>query len=318
MRNNDVDTIRITGLTQRFGDNMAVNNLNLSIKAGEVFGLVGPDGAGKTTVMRLLAGLMAPTAGDAWVYGCHTVKDSEPLKNHISYMPQRFGLYLDLTVEENINFYADLYNVPRQIRKEKIPELLAFSNMAPFSDRLARNLSGGMKQKLALACALIHTPQVLLLDEPTNGVDPLSRRDFWRILYRLLEEKVTIFVSTAYLDEAERCDRIGLLHQGQLILSGTPEEVKTHMQGVLVEIRCGEPRQVLSTLITGLACVSAGLFGAKIHLVLHGEATQVLYTVKSTLKDIGVQAEAEIVLPSLEDVFISMIMPSKGRDSNAQ
>ena len=313
-----MDAIRVSGLTQSFGDNTAVNDLNLTIKKGEVFGLVGPDGAGKTTVMRLLAGLMPPTAGDAWVYGCHTVKDVNQLSKHISYMPQRFGLYLDLTVQENIDFYADLYNVPRQTRKEKITELLAFSNMTPFRDRLAGNLSGGMKQKLALACALIHTPQVLLLDEPTNGVDPLSRRDFWRILYRLLEEKVTIFVSTAYLDEAERCDTIGLLHQGQLILSGSPAEVKAQMQGVLVEIRCVDPRKVLSSLMADLAPVSAGLFGAKIHLVLNEEPTLALQTVKNRLKELGVQAETEIIVPSLEDVFISMIMPTEGSDSNAE
>jgi len=312
-----MDAIRVTNLTRKFGDNIAVNNLNLTVKEGEVFGLVGPDGAGKTTMMRLLAGLMAPTAGDAWVYGCHTVKDAEPLKSQISYMPQRFGLYLDLTVQENIDFYADLYDVPRQIRKEKMSELLAFSNMTPFRDRLARNLSGGMKQKLALACALIHTPKVLLLDEPTNGVDPLSRRDFWRILYRLLEERVTIFVSTAYLDEAERCGRIGLLHRGELILSGTPDEVKTHMRDVLVEIRCGEPRHILSVLRESLNPISAGLFGAKIHLVLSGEPAGVLYTVKNALQSMDVQAETEIVGPSLEDVFISLTMPSKGSGSNA-
>ena len=156
-----MDTIRTQGLTQKFGDNTAVNELTLAVGEGEVFGLVGPDGAGKTTVMRLLAGLMAPTLGDAWVYDCHTVNESEKLRQHISYMPQRFGLYLDLTVQENIDFYADLYNVPRQLRKEKIPELLAFSNMTPFRDRQARNLSGGMKQKLALACALVHTPKVV-------------------------------------------------------------------------------------------------------------------------------------------------------------
>ena len=313
-----MDAIRTQGLTQKFGDNTAVNDLTLSVIEGEVFGLVGPDGAGKTTVMRLLAGLMAPTAGDAWVYDCHTVKDSEQLRQHISYMPQRFGLYLDLTVQENIDFYADLYNVPRQIRKEKIPELLAFSNMTPFRDRQARNLSGGMKQKLALACALVHTPKVLLLDEPTNGVDPLSRRDFWRILYRLLEEKVTIFVSTAYLDEAERCTRIGLLHKGQMILSGTPDEVKEHMQGVLVEIRCSETRQVLASLTASMSPVSAGLFGAKIHLVLAGDQAQVLSSVQDRLKDLGVQAETEIVVASLEDVFISKILSSEGSDSDAR
>ena len=313
-----MEAIRTQGLTQTFGDNTAVNNLTLTLKEGEVFGLVGPDGAGKTTVMRLLAGLMPPTAGDAWVYGCHTVKDAEQLRHHISYMPQRFGLYLDLTVQENIDFYADLYNVSRQTRKEKIPELLAFSNMTEFRDRQARNLSGGMKQKLALACALVHTPQVLLLDEPTNGVDPLSRRDFWRILYRLLEEKVTIFVSTAYLDEAERCARIGLLHRGQMILSGTPDEVKEHMRGALVEIRCSDPRGVLSSLVAAMVPVSAGLFGAKIHLVLDGDAAQALSAVKDKLADLGVQAETEIVLPSLEDVFISQIMASEGSGSDVR
>ena len=313
-----MEAIRTQGLTQTFGDNTAVNNLTLTLKEGEVFGLVGPDGAGKTTVMRLLAGLMPPTAGDAWVYGCHTVKDAEQLRHHISYMPQRFGLYLDLTVQENIDFYADLYNVSRQTRKEKIPEFLAFSNMTEFRDRQARNLSGGMKQKLALACALVHTPKVLLLDEPTNGVDPLSRRDFWRILYRLLEEKVTIFVSTAYLDEAERCARIGLLHRGQMILSGTPDEVKEHMRGALVEIRCSDPRGVLSSLVAAMVPVSAGLFGAKIHLVLDGDAAQALSAVKDKLADLGVQAETEIVLPSLEDVFISQIMASEGSGSDVR
>lgn len=312
-----MDMINATGLTQIFGDNRAVDNLTFTVKEGEVFGLVGPDGAGKTTVMRLLAGLMAPVSGDAWVYGCHTVKDAEQLRQHISYMPQRFGLYLDLTVQENIDFYADLYAVPRQVRKEKIDELLSFSNMAPFRDRLARNLSGGMKQKLALACALIHTPKVLLLDEPTNGVDPLSRRDFWRILYRLLEQKVTIFVSTAYLDEAERCTRIGLLHRGQMVLSGTPDEVKAHMSGVLVEIRCGEPRQVLAILVASLTPVSAGLFGAKIHLVLNGEPQAALRTVENALQAAGVEAEIAIIIPSLEDVFISLITPVEGSDTIA-
>ena len=313
-----MEAIRTQGLTQKFADNTAVNDLTLSVNEGEVFGLVGPDGAGKTTVMRLLAGLMAPTKGDAWVYGCHTVKESEQLRQHISYMPQRFGLYLDLTVQENIDFYADLYNVPRQLRQEKIPELLAFSNMTPFRDRQARNLSGGMKQKLALACALVHTPKVLLLDEPTNGVDPLSRRDFWRILYRLLEEKVTIFVSTAYLDEAERCARIGLLHRGRLILSGTPDEVKEHMRGALVEIRCNEPRQVLASLRESMTSVAAGLFGAKIHLVLDGEASQALAAVRGKLADLGVEAETEIVVPSLEDVFISQILSAEGSGADAR
>jgi len=307
-----MDVIRTEGLTQIFGDNIAVNKLTLTVKEGEVFGLVGPDGAGKTTFMRLLAGLLVPTAGEAWVHGFNTVKDSEQLRNVISYMPQRFGLYQDLTVQENIDFYADLYNVPRQIRKEKIPELLAFSNMEAFRNRQAGKLSGGMKQKLALACALVHTPKILLLDEPTNGVDPLSRRDFWQILYRLLESKVTIFVSTSYLDEAERCARIGLLNQGKMIITGTPEEVKKNMRGVLVEIRCSEPRKVRTLLMAALTPISAGLFGEKIHVVLEGEPLEVLNKVKSALITSNVQAEVEIVVPSLEDAFISMITPAEG------
>ena len=231
-------------------------------------------------------------------------------------MPQRFGLYSDLTVQENIDFYADLYNVPQQIREQKITELLAFSNMEPFRDRQAGKLSGGMKQKLALACALVHTPKVLLLDEPTNGVDPLSRRDFWKILYKLLEEGVTIFVSTAYLDEAERCTRVGLLHQGKLIISGTPDEVKNNMRGVLVEVLCKSPRKVMDVLTSRLKPLSAGLFGAKIHLLLEGEATDALRSVKDSLRDMAVDAEAAIVLPSLEDVFISMSMPQEGSGSH--
>lgn len=311
-----METIRTVGLTRAFDGKTAVNNLNLSVQQGEVYGLVGPDGAGKTTIMRLLAGVMKPTAGDAWVNGNNTIGDSRELKKQISYMPQRFGLYSDLTVQENIDFYADLYNVPKKIREQKITELLAFSNMEPFRDRQAGKLSGGMKQKLALACALVHTPKVLLLDEPTNGVDPLSRRDFWKILYKLLEEGVTIFVSTAYLDEAERCTRVGLLHQGKLIISGTPDEVKNNMRGVLVEVLCKSPRKVMDVLTSRLKPLSAGLFGAKIHLLLEGEATDALRSVKDSLRDMAVDAEAAIVLPSLEDVFISMSMPQEGSGSH--
>ena len=311
-----METIRTVGLTRAFDGKTAVDNLNLSVQQGEVYGLVGPDGAGKTTIMRLLAGVMKPTAGNAWVNGNNTIGEAAELKKQISYMPQRFGLYSDLTVQENIDFYADLYNVPQQIKEQKITELLAFSNMEPFSDRQAGKLSGGMKQKLALACALVHTPKVLLLDEPTNGVDPLSRRDFWKILYKLLEEGVTIFVSTAYLDEAERCTRVGLLHQGKLIVSGTPDEVKNQMRGVLVEVICKEPRKVMDALISQLTPLSAGLFGAKIHLLLEGDSKEALQSVKDSLRDITVDAEAAIVLPSLEDVFISMSMTKEGSGSH--
>ena len=214
--------IKTSDLTKHFGPTVAVDGLNLDVKAGELFGLVGPDGAGKTTTMRLLTGIMEPTSGEAWVAGHSIADEGEPIKERIGYMSQRFGLYEDLTVMENILFYADLYGVPKEERPPRIERLLGFSNLTPFKDRLAGNLSGGMKQKLGLTCALIHTPEVLFLDEPTGGVDPVSRRDFWRILYELLREGVTIFVSTAYLDEAERCTRIGLMNQGKILVIDEP------------------------------------------------------------------------------------------------
>jgi len=221
-----MSTIKAVNLTRKFGNLTAVNNLNLEIEEGEIFGLVGPDGAGKTTTMRLLTGILDPTSGEGWVYGKHIVKEAEPLKEHIAYMSQRFGLYEDLTVEENIKFYADVYCVPQQERAAKFDKLLGFSVLTPFKKRFAGKLSGGMKQKLGLACALIHTPKVLFLDEPTNGVDPVSRRDFWRILYDLLKEKVTILYSTSYLDEAERCRRVGLIHKGNLLRCEMPDKIK--------------------------------------------------------------------------------------------
>jgi len=228
-------TIKATNLTRKFGQVTAVDNLSLEIEEGEIFGLVGPDGAGKSTTMRLLAGILEPDGGDAWVFGKHIVKESESLKDHIAYMPQRFGLYEDLTVEENIDFYADIYGVHDKERANRIERLLDFSGLTSFKNRLARNLSGGMKQKLGLACALVHTPKVLLLDEPTNGVDPVSRRDFWQILYQLLKEKVTILFSTSYLDEAERCRRIGLIHQGKLLKCDSPSNIRMERKASTLE-----------------------------------------------------------------------------------
>jgi ABC-2 type transport system ATP-binding protein len=228
-------TIKAASLTRKFGNLAAVDNLSFQIEEGEIFGLVGPDGAGKTTTIRLLTGILEPTAGDAWVCEKHIVKQSEALKENIAYMPQRFGLYEDLTVMENIEFYADLYYVPSEQRPARLNRLFEFSGLAPFKKRLARNLSGGMKQKLGLVCALIHTPKVLFLDEPTNGVDPVSRRDFWRILYQLLKEKVTILFSTCYLDEAERCKRVGLIHKGRLLRCDVPANIKKQIHSESME-----------------------------------------------------------------------------------
>ena len=302
-----MSAIRTTGLRRTFDDLVAVEGLNLDIAAGEIFGLVGPDGAGKTTTMRMLTGILPPTGGAAEVAGFDVVRHAERLKEHIGYMSQRFGLYPDLTVMENIAFYADIYGVPARGRVEKIDRLLSFSNLTPFKQRLAGNLSGGMKQKLGLACALIHTPRVLFLDEPTNGVDPVSRRDFWRILYQLVRDGVTIFVSTAYLDEAERCNRLALLHQGRLLSLGTPDEVKAMMPGALLEVRTAAPRRTAALLREHLAGASVGLFGDRVHVAVRDTAAT-----ESAIRRLVVAAGFEslairLIEPSLEDVFVSVL-----------
>jgi ABC-2 type transport system ATP-binding protein len=218
--------IETRGLTRRFGDLTAVDHLDLQIHKGEIFGLVGPDGAGKTTTLRMLSGLMDPSEGTAMVAGHDVSREAQAVKDRIGYMAQRFGLYQDLTVEENMIFYADLFGITGAERERLTIELLRMTRMEPFRGRQGGKLSGGMKQKLALMCTLLHRPEILFLDEPTNGVDPVSRRDFWTILYELLKQGITIFLTTAYLDEAERCNRVGLLHRGKLIRCAPPRGIK--------------------------------------------------------------------------------------------
>lgn len=310
-----MDAIRTEGLGRSFGPTVAVDRLTLSVEEGEIFGLVGPDGAGKTTVMRLLTGILDPSEGEGWVMGRSIRTETGKIQGEIGYMSQRFGLYPDLSVMENIDFYADLYGVPRRDRREKIDELLAFSNLGPFKRRLAGNLSGGMKQKLGLACALVHTPKVLFLDEPTNGVDPVSRRDFWRILYHLLREKVTIFVSTAYLDEAERFQRLALLHQGKLLAIGTPEEVKRIYPGVILEVRCGEPRRASAILREGLPGAIVGLFGDRVH-VGSRDPEAARQGIGKALREAAIPVSlVQPVDPILEDVFVAVL--TSGGDARA-
>ncbi len=299
--------IKAENLSKTFGSLIAVNCLNLSVERSEIFGLVGPDGAGKTTIMRMFSGILPPSGGEAWILEHPISSEAEPLKEKIGYMSQRFALYGDLTVMENINFYADLYDVPKRERPSRIDRLLAFSNLTPFRTRLAQNLSGGMKQKLGLACALVHTPQVLFLDEPTNGVDPVSRRDFWRILYDLLKEGVTIFISTAYLDEAERCHRLGLMHQGNLLSVGTPNAIKALMKGELWEVRCPQRMKAREMLQNLPGIRSAGIFGDRIHAVLEdGDKTR--REMQNMLQKSGFEIESmRRIAPSLEDVFIATI-----------
>jgi drug efflux transport system ATP-binding protein len=304
--------IEMRGLTRSFGPLTAVDRLSLTIPKGELFGLVGPDGAGKTTTLRMLAGILTPSAGDALIVG-HSIRTApEDVKRRIAYMSQRFGLYGDLTVLENLDFYADLFEVAPRERAARIERLLAFSNLTPFKDRLADKLSGGMKQKLGLACALIHRPEIVLLDEPTNGVDPVSRRDFWRVLYEMLKDGVTIFMTTAYLDEAERCHRVGLMHHGRLLALDTPERVKGLMPGQLLEIAVNDSTRARAALsaITGVSGVTA--LGPRLHVSVE-EMGRDLPSVIAALTAAGVEpGEPRRVMPSLEDVFIAVIQGARG------
>lgn len=298
------------GLTKRFEDLTAVDGLDLHVYPGEIFGLVGPDGAGKTTSLRMLSSIMEPTGGTAIIAGFDTLRDASRVKDNLAYMSQRFGLYSDLTVWENINFYADLYGVPSKGRADHIDELLDFSYMRPFKKRRAGDLSGGMKQKLQLVCALVHTPKVLLLDEPTNGVDPVSRRDFWRILYKLLKADVAILVSTAYLDEAERCNRVGLLNEGKILAVGTPSEVKKLMKGSILSIRSPQARKISTLICENLVCRGAKLFGDTVHIVTD-EAEKSFIQAQELLAAHGITyGEIRRQEPTLEDVFVSVLEES--------
>jgi ABC-2 type transport system ATP-binding protein len=299
--------IQTTHLTKSFGPLMAVRDLNLEVKTGEIFGLVGPDASGKTTTLRMLCGILRPDGGEATVAGYDIRKEAEALKDKVGYLPQRFGLYGDLTVLENIHFYADLYQVSRKRRGERIERLLRFANLAPFGKRKAQDLSGGMKQKLGLICALIHTPEILFLDEPTTGVDPLSRRDFWIILYDLLKEGVTILFSTSYLDEAERCNRVGMVYEGELLITDTPAAVKAQIRGTILELRMENYQKGMKILEGVKALRSLVLSGDKIHVVVD-DAKEGDPRIRDALKEQGLEVLGlEEVRPSLEDAFVSIV-----------
>jgi ABC-2 type transport system ATP-binding protein len=299
--------VQVDGLTRRFGDLTAVDAVTFSAARGELFGLVGPDGAGKTTTLRMLAGVLRPTSGDARLNGVSVAADPERVKHDLAYMSQRFGLYADLTVEENITFYADLYQVPKRERPARMERLFRFSNLGPFRDRLAGRLSGGMKQKLGLSCALVHEPSILLLDEPTFGVDPVSRRDLWLIVHEMVARGVTVIVSTAYMDEAERFDRVALLHQGKLLTVESPETLRAALADRVVEVRTDRLREARDAA-QGLAGVTrAAAFGDRLHLVT-AEAGEAAPDIARALGDRGFRVEEARPIPAgMEDVFIEQI-----------
>ncbi|MDR3506054.1 MAG: ABC transporter ATP-binding protein [Acidocella sp.] len=293
-------------VTRHFGALAAVDGISLSVERGEIFGLVGPDGAGKTTLMRMLAGVLRPDAGEITLDGVDVLADPEAAKARLSYMPQRFGLYEDLTVAENIFFYAELFGVEPKARKARAAELLDAAGMVPFRRRLAGQLSGGMKQKLGLVCALIHTPTVLLLDEPTTGVDPVSRRDFWGILYNLRESGVTILLSTAYMDEAERCSRLALMHAGRVHDCDTPARLKRNMPGVLFAVSAPDPRAVRATLQDAPGVLGALLMGDRVNLRADTAARAPELAARLRERNVAYDDIAQVE-PGIEDVFVALI-----------
>ena len=310
--------IVISALGKRFGELRAVDQISFDVHPGEIFGLVGSDGAGKTTTLRMLAGVLRPDSGSVTIAGYDVGRDPEGAKHHLSYMSQRFGLYEDLTVDENIRFYADMFGVNSKMREQRSAELLRAAGLGDFRFRLAGNLSGGMKQKLGLVCSLIHTPKVILLDEPTTGVDPVSRRDFWRILYSLIAGGVAILVSTSYLDEAERCHRVGLLYQGRMLFSDKPDELKKRFHGEILAVRASEPALVRQALSGSGFVRSAMLVGDRVHLFVDN-ATRRIPEVRAQLLAKGVAYDSfERVAPSIEDLFVSAVESEPGSASGIE
>jgi ABC-2 type transport system ATP-binding protein len=299
--------VETRSLTRDFGTTRAVDSLSLSVERGEIFGLVGPDGAGKTTTLRMLTAILDPTGGEAFVMGRNVAAEASSIHDVIGYMSQRFGLYPDLSVLENIAFYADLYGVPRKGLHDRIDELLSFSGMLPFKKRFARNLSGGMKQKLGLSCALIHQPEVLLLDEPTFGVDPISRRELWVIIHEMVATGVTAVVSTSYMDEAERFDRLALLHRGRAIAVSDPDSLRREFDGELLELQLDRAREARPVCEAIEAVRRAVVFGNRLHLTV-GSVERDRAAIEQMLRAKGFAPRAiSRIEPSLEDVFIERV-----------
>jgi len=304
--------ITTEGLTRSFRDVLAVDGLDLAVRRGEIFGLVGPDGAGKTTTIRMLCAIMAPTAGRARVAGFDSVRQPEDIKRRIGYMAQRFNLYGDLTVAENLDFFADVFQVRGRRRREARERLLRFAGLTEFQRRRAAHLSGGMQKKLSLACTLIHQPEIIMLDEPTTGVDPVSRRGFWDILTELHLQGITILVSTPYMDEAERCSRVGLMYQGRLIVQDVPEKIKGLVGGELLELRPeGEPGTALRLaqgVLAGLEGVlEVQTYGDLLH-VLVDSAERRQEPLVQALQGAGIAvASLRRTRPRMEEAFISLV-----------
>ena len=299
------EVIAVRELTRRFGTLTAVDAVSLEVSRGEIFGLVGPDGAGKTTLLRMLCGLVDPTSGTIRVTGRDPARETSAVRDRIGYMAQRFGLYVDLTVEENLNFYADLFGLDRQHRDGLMERLLGMTRMTSFRRRQAGKLSGGMKQKLSLMCALLHQPEILFLDEPTNGVDPISRRDFWLILYELVKEGLTVVVATSYLDEAERCNRVALMHRGQLVACAPPHRLSAFLDETCFSVRAQEPRRARKLMEVNPDILAVIPSGSRLHVFVEGDPEKGEEVLRRTGE--GQSWDIQVVRPSLEDLFIGLV-----------
>ena len=293
--------IKINDLKKSYGSVLAVDGVKYDVNRGEMFGLVGPDGAGKTTTIRMLVGLLVPDNGSAEVLGFDLLSQKNLIKNEIGYLSQKFSLYGDLTIDENVEFFADIHGVKNF--EERRDELLEFTRLTPFRDRLADKLSGGMKQKLALACTLIHKPKIIFLDEPTTGVDPVSRRDFWKILSNLLKEGITIFMSTPYLDEAERCNRVALMDKGKIISCDTPKNVKESMNMLVLEIVC-TPVRTAYNIIKSTTDFEVQMYGDRLNIAVSEYEKDYALIKKLFVENSIIEIDKRIITPSLENVFI--------------
>jgi len=302
------NSVSVRNLLKKFGDFTAVNNINFDIAGGEIFGFLGPNGAGKSTTIRMLCGIITPTGGTGRVGGCDIIKEQAKIKQHIGYMSQRFSLYDDLTVEENVDFYSGIYKVPKNEKKSRKEEIIRLADLEAFRSRPTKTLSGGWKQRLALGCAIIHRPNIIFLDEPTSGVDPITRNNFWGIIKDMAKRGITVFVTTHYMDEAENCNRMALIYKGNMIAMGTPEEMKTEcMKNDVLDIRVDKAEEWLDELAALSAVKETALFSASIHALVQDSKTAIP-AIKKLFDGKGVKNyEVKKIRPSLEDVFVSSI-----------
>ncbi len=307
MKSNDI-AVSVKNLEKKFGDFTAVNHVSFDVKKGEIFGFLGPNGAGKSTTIRMLCGLISPTSGEGTVGGFNIMTEQRRIKEHIGYMSQKFSLYDDLTVDENIEFYAGIYKLPKNEISERKNDILKLADIENLQSSLTRTLSGGWKQRLALGCAILHKPRIIFLDEPTSGVDPITRNNFWDIIKDMAKNGVTVFVTTHYMDEAENCNRLAMIYKGNLIAMGTPEEMKTRfMKQYIIEISVPEPQELLDELNALPEIDETAIFGTRVHAVCENEKKATL-ALQNFFKKKGIKEFLmKKIKPSLEDVFVSLI-----------